>query len=71
MQSQGVGLVVIDGLEAPLTGDLQHHILARVALACPVLLDDARGDGGVRHAVRLTPSREGGQEAAVDVTSGH
>lgn len=71
MDSQGVGLVVVFGLEATLTCDLEHDVLAGVALAGPVLLDRPGRDGLVGDVVGLTPSRERGEETAVDVTSGN
>lgn len=71
MDGDGVGLVVVDRVEAPLARDLEHHVFARIALASPVLLDRAGGDGLVGDAVGLAPGHERCQQAPVDVPSGH
>lgn len=70
VDGQGIGLVVILGVEASLPGNTLHDILARIALTGPVLLDRAGGNGFVGDLVGLTPGHQCGQKSPVDVTSG-
>jgi hypothetical protein len=66
-QRQGIGLVVINGIETAATGGSDHGVLVGIALAGGVTLDGAHGDGLVRDLMVFAPGRDVGQKAAVGV----
>src|SRR5215218_5392181 len=63
----GVRLVVIGGTEATRTNCLNHRLLLGIALAGDEALDRADWNALVSDRARLTPRRQDGEKATVDM----